>query len=424
MGTKGKGKIAYVLQSISIIPLLVLGIVILLLGTQIFTNAMYKQVETDMRNVCRNLATTLDALYPGDYELAGEESYRLYKGSHDLTNDYALIDRIKQNTDLDITLFYQDTRILTTIIDNDGARIVGSGAPATVMEDVFETGEAKFYTNVLIYNTTYFSYYTPLTNSDGTVTGMLFVGKPTSDVDASVQASIYPLVIADIIFMILVSLFSFLYTRGFTSSLMQIHSFLKEVSAGNLNASLSSEVLKRNDELSEIARSVLNMQRSLHNLVEQDALTALANRRFGDQRLRQIVKNAAADGTSFCIAIGDIDDFKKINDTYGHDCGDLVLKRVAEVFRRRMRGNGFAARWGGEEFLLVFENMDLMRAKLLLKEILDDIRSMECKYDDVTVCVTMTFGLTQGDTENVTELLRTADDRLYKGKNSGKNQVF
>lgn len=424
MGTKGKGKIAYVLQSISIIPLLVLGIVILLLGTQIFTNAMYKQVETDMRNVCRNLATTLDALYPGDYELAGEESYRLYKGSHDLTNDYALIDRIKQNTDLDITLFYQNTRILTTIIDSDGARIVGSGAPATVMEDVFETGEAKFYTNVLIYNTTYFSYYTPLTNSDGTVTGMLFVGKPTSDVDASVQASIYPLVIADIIFMVLVSLFSFLYTRGFTSSLMQIHSFLKEVSAGNLNASLSSEVLKRNDELSEIARSVLNMQRSLHNLVEQDALTALANRRFGDQRLRQIVKNAAADGTSFCIAIGDIDDFKKINDTYGHDCGDLVLKRVAEVFRRRMRGNGFAARWGGEEFLLVFENMDLMRAKLLLKEILDDIRSMECKYDDVTVCVTMTFGLTQGGTENVTELLRTADDRLYKGKNSGKNQVF
>lgn len=424
MGTKGKGKIAYVLQSISIIPLLVLGIVILLLGTQIFTNAMYKQVETDMRNVCRNLATTLDALYPGDYELVSEESYRLYKGSHDITNDYALIDRIKQNTDLDITLFYQDTRILTTIIDNDGARIVGSGAPSTVMEDVFETGEAKFYTNVLIYNTTYFSYYTPLTNSDGTVTGMLFVGKPTSDVDASVQASIYPLVIADIIFMVLVSLFSFLYTRGFTSSLMQIHSFLKEVSAGNLNASLSSEVLKRNDELSEIARSVLNMQRSLHNLVEQDALTALANRRFGDQRLRQIVKNAAADGTSFCVAIGDIDDFKKINDTYGHDCGDLVLKRVAEVFRRRMRGNGFAARWGGEEFLLVFENMDLMRAKLLLKEILDDIRSMECKYDDVTVCVTMTFGLTQGDTENVTELLRTADDRLYKGKNSGKNQVF
>ena len=424
MRTKGKGKIAYILQSVSIIPLLVFGIVVLLLGTQIFTNAMYDEVETELRNVCRNLTTTIDALYPGDYELVEDgNGYRLYKGSYDLTNDHTLIDRIKQNTDLDITLFYQDTRILTTILNKDGERIVGTGASSTVMEDVFETGEAKFYTNVLVFSTTYFSYYAPLTNSDGAVAGMLFVGKPTAEVDASVRDSIYPLVIADLIFMIVVSFFIFLYTRGFTSSLLQIHRFLKEVSSGNLNASLPSEVLRRNDELSEIAHSALNMQRSLHNLVEQDALTSLANRRSGDKRLRQIMKNAATDGTSYCIALGDIDDFKKVNDTYGHDCGDLVLKSIAEIFRRRMRGSGFAARWGGEEFLLIFENMDLMQAKLLLKEILDDVRSMECKYDDLFICVTMTFGLTQGNTENVTELLRTVDDRLYRGKNSGKNQV-
>lgn len=424
MRTGKKGKITYILQSVSIIPLLIFGIVVLMLGTQIFTNAMYNEVETELRNVCRNLTTTIDSLYPGDYKLAEEgKGYRLYKGSYDITNDHALIDRVKQNTDLDITLFYQDTRILTTIINKDGERIVGSGASSTVMEDVFETGEAKFYTNILVYNTTYFAYYAPLTNSDGTVAGMLFVGKPTAEVDASVRASIYPLVIADLIFMVVVSFFIFLYTRRFTSALLQIRGFLKEVSMGNMDASLSAEVLRRNDELSEIARSAQNMQRSLHNLVEQDALTSLANRRSGDQHLRQLMKNAAADGTSFCVALGDIDNFKRVNDTYGHDCGDLVLKQVADIFRRRMRGNGFAARWGGEEFLLLFENMDLTRAKLLLKEILDDIRSAECKYDDVSVCVTMTFGLIQGSTENVTELLRTVDDRLYMGKNSGKNQV-
>lgn len=424
MRTGKKGKIAYILQSVSIIPLLIFGVVILLLGTHIFTKAMYTEVETELRNVCLNLTTSFDALYPGDYELVPENGgYRLYKGSYDLTSDYSLIDRIKQNTDLDITLFYHDTRILTTIFDGDEARIVGSGVSSTVMKDVFETGKAKFYTNMLVYNTTYFSYYAPLANSDGAVVGMLFVGKPTAQVDASVRASIYPLVIVDIIFMIVVSCFIFLYTRRFTSALMQIRGFLKEVSAGNLNASLPAEVLRRNDELSEIARSTQDMQRSLRNLVEQDALTGLANRRSGDQRLRQLVKNAASDGTGFCVALGDIDNFKRVNDTYGHDCGDLVLKMVAEIFRRRMHGNGFASRWGGEEFLLVFENMDLTRAKLLLKEILDDIRSAECKYDDVSVCVTMTFGLLQGDTENVTELLRNVDDRLYRGKNSGKNQV-
>lgn len=425
MEVRKSGKIAYVLQSVSIIPLLIFGIVVLLLGTQIFTKAMYNEVETELRNVCRNLTTAIDALYPGDYELVeeGNNDYRLYKGSHDLTNDYTLIDRVNMNTDLDITLFYRDTRVLTTILNRDGDRIVGTGAGSTVIEDVFDTGEAKFYTNILVFNTSYFSYYAPLINSDGTVAGMLFVGKPTAEVDASVRASIYPLVIADLIFMVVVSFFIFLYTRRFTSALLQIRSFLKEVSVGNMDASLPAEVLRRNDELSEIARSAQNMQRSLHNLVEQDALTSLANRRSGDQHLRQLVKNAAADGTKFCIALGDIDNFKRVNDTYGHDCGDLVLKLVADIFRRRMRGNGLAARWGGEEFLLIFENMNISQAKLLLKEILDDIRSAECKYDDVSVCVTMTFGLAQGDTENVTELLRTADQRLYRGKNSGKNQI-
>lgn len=425
MRTGKKGKIAYILQSVSIIPLLIFGVVILLLGTHIFTVAMYNEVETELRNVCLNLTTSFDALYPGDYELVTEDNggCRLYKGSYDLTNDYSLIDRIKQNTDLDITLFYQDTRVLTTIFDGKGSRIIGSGASSNVMKDVFETGEAKFYTNMLIYNTTYFSYYAPLTNSDGTVAGMLFVGKPTAEVDASVRASIYPLVIADIIFMIVVSVFIYLYTRRFTSALMQIRGFLKEISVGNLNANLPAEVLRRSDELSEIARSAQNMQHSLRNLVERDALTNLANRRSGDQRLRHLMETAAADGTSFCVALGDIDNFKRVNDTYGHDCGDLVLKQVAEIFRRRMRGNGFAARWGGEEFLLIFENMDLSHARLLLREILDDIRSAECKYDDVSVCVTMTFGLIQGNTENVTELLRNVDDRLYRGKNSGKNQV-
>lgn len=67
-----KGKIAYILQAVSIIPLLIFGIVVLLLGTQIFTKAMYNEVETELRNVCRNLNTAIDSLYPGDYELVEE----------------------------------------------------------------------------------------------------------------------------------------------------------------------------------------------------------------------------------------------------------------------------------------------------------------------------------------------------------------
>lgn len=424
MAAKAKGKISYALQAINIIPLLFFGIVILILGSHWFSRSMHSEVETELFNVSCNLVTMFDTLYPGDYHLVDEGSYQLYKGSCNLTNDFALIDRIKEDTGLEITLFYQDTRILTTITGNNGARIVGSGAPETVIKNVLETGEARFYDKTLIYNSSYFSYYAPLTNSDGTVAGMLFVGKPTAEVDAAIRRSIYPLMIADIVLVVVVSAFTFLYTRKFASSLLEIRSFLGEISAGNLNATLSPAVLHRNDELGEIAYSTINMQRSLHTLVEQDALTSLFNRRSGDMQLRQAMQVSADSGKKFCVAIGDIDLFKRVNDTYGHECGDLVLKNVADILRRHMHGAGAAARWGGEEFLLIFRDMNLKDAGELLDRILEDIRSMETEYNNHIIKITMTFGLTEGNTEDVTGMLRTADEKLYEGKSMGRNRII
>lgn len=424
MKTDNKGKISYALQAINIIPLLFFGVIIMLLGTHWFTQCMYDEVETELSNVACNLSMMIDTLYPGDYKLTGEEAYQLFKGEYNLTNDYSLIDRVKEDTGLEITLFYQDTRVLTTLTSDNGVRIVGSGAPATVIENVLNTGEAHFYTRAIIYNSSYFSYYMPLLNSDGSVIGMLFVGKPTAKVDTAVQKAIYPLIAADVILVIVVSVFTFLYTKKFVSSLLQIHGFLQEVSTGNLSANLDSSVLSRSDELGEIAHSALTMRRSLHTLVEQDALTSLANRRSGDKKLREIVRNSMDTGKDFCIAIGDIDFFKKVNDTYGHECGDLVLKNVAYKLRFHMHGSGIASRWGGEEFLLIFEGKNIEESLKILEDIMDDIRNMENEYDGQKVKVTMTFGLTCGNTDDVTVLLRSADEKLYEGKTTGRNRII
>ena len=162
----------------------------------------------------------------------------------------------------------------------------------------------------------------------------------------------------------------------------------------------------------------------LHTLVEQDALTSLANRRSGDKKLREIVRDSAATGKDFCIAIGDIDFFKKVNDTYGHECGDLVLKNVAYRLRSHMHGSGIASRWGGEEFLLIFEDKNVEESMKILDEIMDDIRTLENEYDGHRIKVTMTFGLTRGNTEDVTALLRSADEKLYEGKTTGRNRII
>lgn len=88
-----------------------------------------------------------------------------------------------------------------------------------------------------------------------------------------------------------------------------------------------------------------------------------------------------------------------------------------------MKGYGMAARWGGEEFLLIFEHSEEDRAFRILTSLLDDIRSMESEYGGQSVKVTMTFGLTAGYTDNLTELLCAADHNLYVGKESGRNRI-
>ena len=419
-----KGKIVYSMQTINLFPMIFLGIIVLLLGFRHFTRAMYDEVELELNNTAHNVSTIFAIAYPGDYHLEGERAYRLYKGDTDITNEYELVDGIKRDTGLDITLFYQDTRILTTLTDPDGIRITGSGAPDTVIEDVLKTGESRFYSDVRANNTEYFAYYLPLFNSDGEVTGMVFAGKPREQVDKAIQDSLYPLAVADILITLLAAVSVSVYTRKFANVLIKIHRFLTDVSAGNLSARLDSTVLSRNDELGDIGRSALTMQRSLRSMIEQDALTGLCNRRFGDRKLRQLVEKSLSQQTDFCVAIGDIDFFKKVNDTYGHECGDIVLKNVADQLRSHMLHYGFVARWGGEEFLLVFEQSDAEQARHVLEQTLEDIRHMECLYEEQNINVTMTFGLTPGDTDNINELIRRADEKLYEGKTSGRNRVI
>lgn len=423
MKITGKGKIAYILQTINIIPLLIFGFLIMLLGTNLFTRAMHAEVEEELRNVASSLETMLDALYPGDYRLDGETSYRLYKGDQDLTAEYTLIDKLREQTGLDITLFYHDTRILTTVTDRNDQRIVGTGAPDDVMQRVFENHETCFYTNAMIYGTSYFAYYMPLRNQDGSVVGIVFAGKPSAKVDSSIQAAILPLIAADVLLAIIVAVFIFLYTKKFASDVLQIHDFLKEVSSGNMNAKLDSKVVRRRDELGEIAVSALNMQRSLRTMIDRDTLTSLLNRRSGDIRLRKTMDEFVSNNFPFCVSIGDIDLFKKVNDTYGHECGDLVLKKVSEVLRQHMHGIGFAARWGGEEFLLVFQQSELDSAYRSLETLLERIRALEINYNDQLIKVTMTFGIAPGCNCDMKDLIRAADEKLYEGKTSGRNQV-
>lgn len=412
------------LQYISVIPLLVLALIITIFSYYAVKQAMHAEVHTELRNTAENVMMMYDLLYPGDYYLGDKASGDFYKGTQNLTDSYSIIDRLKTDTQTDITIFYQDTRILTTICDAGGRRIIGTGANALVVQDVLFSGQPHFYTNTEINGQQYFAYYTPLRNSDNSIVGMIYAGKPCTEVNAAVRRTVLPIILIAICSMAVVSIISSSYTRRLTNALQKIRTFLSKVSTGNLWEELDFDVLRRNDELSEMGYSALYMQRSLRNLVEQDTLTELNNRRFADKHLKQTQTNANTYGNHFVVAIGDIDFFKSVNDTYGHDCGDVVLKRAATVLKNHMIGKGFVARWGGEEFLLLYDNFELNAAHAETEQLLQEIRGMAVDYEGQTIRITMTFGLAEGGVNtNIRTLLQTADAKLYEGKESGRNRI-
>lgn len=422
--SRNRGQLYRSLQAMSIFPPLILGLLITVFSYVTVASSLHKEVKTELKNIANSVVLTYNLLYPGDYSIEGTDTKLLFKGNQVISSDFSIIDTIKVDTQVDITVFYQDIRMLTTIRDAEGKRIIGTGVDPKIAKNVLDTGIPHFYSHTQIDEKQYFAYYTPLLNEDGSVVGMIYAGVPSEEVNTIVGYTVLPIILFTIVGILIVSVISSSYTHKLISAIQKISVFLSKVSTGNLWEELDESVLKRNDELSEMGYSAKYMQISLRNLVEQDTLTELNNRRFADKRLKQTQMQAKINGKPFAIAIGDIDFFKSVNDTYGHECGDVVLKQVASLFKRHMEEKGFVARWGGEEFLFVYDNMEAESAKTELQKLLEELRSMALTYDEQTIYVTMTFGVAEGGLHtNIKDLLQKADTKLYEGKANGRNQI-
>lgn len=417
--------LSWILLRMNILPIILLTLVITSFSAISFANSMNKEAQNGLVNLCDTVITMYDSIYEGAYR-AVEQDGAIYmlKGDHQLNGDFAFIDAVKEKTNVDVTFFYQDTRVITTIRDKDGDRVIGTRANAAVAKAVLEGNREAFYASTEIEGERYFSYYTPLHGEDGTCIGMIFLGKPAVEVDELVRKSVMPAVIFGVITMFFVCFISIRFSKRLINSIRKIENFLESASSGNLHTKLETEVLARKDELGDMGRHVVKMQKALRELVEQDILTGLNNRRSGEKLLKLVHDSYEKEGVPFCLAIGDIDHFKYVNDTYGHECGDVVLAHSASLFKEHMQGKGFAIRWGGEEFLLVYKDMNMNKALLHLQELMDAVRSMRICYGEETrIGITMTFGIVEGSGGRIEHIIRDADEKLYEGKNSGRDQI-
>ena len=164
----------------------------------------------------------------------------------------------------------------------------------------------------------------------------------------------------------------------------------------------------------------IKIKKGLEVKTIQDTLTGLYNRFHFNQVYSFLINNLYTPERTFSMMIIDIDDFKKINDTYGHDTGDEVLKNIGEIILKTIRKTDFAFRYGGEEFVILFPHIKLQEAYKIGERIRKKI-SENIKINSTPVTISAGIGEYKG--EKPIEFFRKVDNALYKAKKSGKNKI-
>lgn len=407
----------------TLLPVLIFGICIIICSVRQTESSVYQEVESGLENVAQMTMYLYEETYPGDYAY-DSASKTLYKGGKKVEGASKFLEHYKECSGTDVTIFYKDVRVITTIKDKNGDPIVGTRINSIVKKEVYEGRQAHFYSKSTIENENYFSYYCPLFDENDQCVGMVFAGKPSDYVDWIVWKSVVPILLLVLLSMIILIFVIWNYADHLNRAFRQLQRFLGNVEEGDFTVELSEMLTKRKDEIGQMAGTAVRMQHSLRDLVQRDSLTGLYNRHYGEIWMKQVKEEARDTGEPFSIAIADIDFFKKFNDCYGHDCGDMVLRKVSELLQTQVGRQGYVSRWGGEEFLIIFKHFTLEESVNFAEEIREKLHRTELRYHNDGFHVTLTIGVAAGDSEkSIESMVKCADCALYEGKRNGRDQV-
>lgn len=201
---------------------------------------------------------------------------------------------------------------------------------------------------------------------------------------------------------------------------------LARVQVGERVLGLQEELRRQTVEFQKANLELALLSRKLDDMANTDALTGLSNRRCLLARLKEAWDSSTRGGHSLSCIMLDVDKFKRINDTYGHEAGDEVLKATATRLRGSIRRPDMCGRLGGEEFAVVCAGIDSATASTVAERIRQAISAAPVRCGDKEIPVTTSCGVAQRDDSIVSPeaLLRSADDLLYAAKEHGRNQTW
>ena len=188
-----------------------------------------------------------------------------------------------------------------------------------------------------------------------------------------------------------------------------------------------NDIKKEDEEIESLKAKIRSLERKVKKLekeVKTDFLTNIANKKAIEEELKKQESAYKRYGTNYSLVFFDIDHFKNINDTYGHDAGDVILKSLGLLFRRYARDVDTIGRFGGEEFIAILPNTNKEGAYRFAEKLREIIQKTKFMYKNTRINVTISAGVASRDeVSSKEELLKKADERLYLAKKNGRNRV-
>lgn len=168
---------------------------------------------------------------------------------------------------------------------------------------------------------------------------------------------------------------------------------------------------------------LLDLFEKTKDMANKDFMTGAYNRRYFFEKGESLFKKAKKQNRDIVVAMFDIDKFKNINDTYGHDVGDVAIIEVANVLNKHLQEKGLMARFGGEEFCVLLEKISLEETEQLFETIRESFENNVIKIDQLEIRFTTSIGISYGILDDLDAMIKNADDGLYYCKNNGRNQI-
>lgn len=234
---------------ITMTPLFFCLVVLLIASFRLASTSVVHEIEKQLNDNANLYLELLDLKYPGDYRKVGDDKIAIYKGDTLLNNNYEYIDQICKDNDIDLTVFYKDMRVITTLKDSDGNRRVGSKIGSNVSSSVFVNGQIKFYDNIEVDGKKYFGHYEPIYNSDGSIFGMIGVMESADKVEKYVLSKLYPVIFIILGSMLLIASFIIKGNKGMIRDIRELNEVCEDISKGKLETEPSSKIIGRKTRL-------------------------------------------------------------------------------------------------------------------------------------------------------------------------------